>query len=231
MTFPKTVLSYKGYACTLLAVVMFSGCITSKKLDRFIAGQYGNELPKLVKARYDNISVTASLPYNATGLSNTVVKYSHLLPLLFYWQIKRQNICTMNPAIFVNKFTNTISLEAGRWIGPKLGNEKLNLTVEQLPNIFTIDDKGHMIWIVLYAFGWDKMSVRPQPADLVVSYKLSDGDHIVKTGEVSVPDAQQPVGIKMLESWKTATSAFVSGYNYEIAKMSRSCMQELAKEL
>jgi hypothetical protein len=45
--------------------------------------------------------------------------------------------------------------------------------------------KAHMVWVI-YAFGWDKISVQPDSTDLVVSYKVLQNETVVKSGKISI---------------------------------------------
>lgn len=228
---PKGVMSAcKGIAILGLSLIFLSGCITGKKIDKFVSGQYGNQLPHVSKPGNNNITVTSSVPAPFSQISNTVTTTDHFLPLLFYWQGDHKHTCTLNPGIFVNKFTNTISGEARRRLASKLGDEKLELNIEQLPHAFTLGEKWHAVWVI-YLIHWEKTYVRPDTSALVVDYKLMQDNNVVKSGTISVPNGQREARLGMFQSWKNASSSQIAAYNYEILKMSRECIDEVAKAL
>lgn len=218
------------YLFALFTLILISGCFTSR-LNKFVARQYGNEVPPLLKGRKDEITVTSADSFTSNQISTTTTKTTNVLPLLFYWQLDHQIICTLNPGILVNKFTNTLHIDARRELTKELNGRKLDLTIEKLPHVFTFNDKEHMIWVILYAFDWQKVAILPSNNDLVVSYKLLNNDHVVKSGEIMVPDNENKIGLRMFESWKRATSEYLAQYNYNIASMSHVFINELAKEL
>lgn len=218
------------YLFAFLTVILISGCFASR-LNKFVARQYGNELPPLYKDKNNEIIVTSADPFNSNQICSTSTKTSNLLPLLFYWQLDHQTICTLNPGILVNKFTNTIHIDARRELTKELNGRKLELTIEKLPHVFAFNDKEHMIFVILYAFDWQKVSILPSNNDLVVSYKLLDNNNMIKSGEITISDNENKIGLRMFESWKTATSEYLSQYNYSITRMSHTFINELAKEL
>lgn len=171
------------------------------------------------------------MPANFAEISNTTTTTDHFLPLIFYWQGDYKRISTLNPGIFVNKFTNTISGEARRRLAPKLGDEKLELTITQLPHVYTLGNNWHAVWVVLYLIHWDKVYIKPDTENLVVNYKLVKDNNVVKSGAISVQDGQRSQRLHLFQSWKNATLSYISGYNYEIVKMSHACVDKLAKQL
>lgn len=208
----------------------FSSCLTSKKMDRFVSEQYNNQIPKLDKKKTPEIIVTSTIPSVSTDISNTVQKTSKVLPLIIYWQFDYRHTSTLNPAIAINNFTNTITTMASKGLSQKLNGKKLQLTVEQVPNAFALVDKAHIIWII-YAFSWDKIYMEPEFKDLVVSYQLLENDNTVKTGKISIKSNAQNKGVRYFQSWKSATSEYIAEYNASITNMAKSFITKLIEEL
>ena len=208
----------------------FSSCLTSKKMDRFLSEQYNHQLPKLDKKKTPEIIVTSTVPSGPTAISTTVQKTSKVLPLIIYWQFDYRHTSTLNPAIAINYFTNTINSIASKGLSQKLAGKKLQLTVEEVPNAFALVDKAHIIWIV-YAFSWDKIYMEPDFKDLVVSYQLLENDTPVKTGKISIKSSAQNQGIRFFQSWKSATSEYITEYNAGITNMTKSFVTKLIEEL
>lgn len=212
----------------LASIVCFSSCLTSKKMDKFVAEQYGSQLPKQKPNKKADITVTSTFPAD-NDISLTTKKTSHVLPLIVYWQYDYRHTCTLNPQIGVASFSNTVNSMSGK-IGPKLNGAKLELTVEQVPQAFAIVDKGHIVWVV-YAFSWDKIFVQPDAKDLVVSYKLTGNDGNTKTGRITVKNAEHSRNIRFFQSWRSATSEYLTDYNADLASMSKDLMERLMTEL
>lgn len=216
----------------VLVLILFfsSGCLPSEKMDKFVSGQYNNQIPKLDRKRAPEIIVTSPLSSGSTRISNTVQKTSKVLPLLFYWQYDYRHTFTLNPTIAINNFTNTINRMASRGLSEKLSGKKLQLTIEQIPNVFALVDKAHIIWIV-YAFGWDKIYMEPDFKDLVVSYKLVENDNIIKTGRISIKSNARNKGVRFFQSWKSATSEYIAEYNAGVTSMATGFTTKLIEEL
>ena len=220
------------FSALLFTVVVFvsSGCLTSAKLDRYVAQQYNNELPKQKEQKKTGIVITSPLVSDPTVVSNSVQKTSKVLPLIVYWSFDWRHTCTLNPAIALASFSNTLSSASSKAFTQKIAGRRLELSVEQVPAAFAIVDKAHMIWLI-YAFGWDKVYVEPDAKDMVVSYKLVGDDGLAKSGKITVKSQAENKGIRFFQSWKSATSEYLTDYEAGIALMTKSFVNKLTEEL
>ena len=213
------------------AVILFSGCLTGRKMDKYLALQYNNELPKPAKKKNTDITVTSNITFPGSDISNSTNKTSKMLPLLLYWQWEYRVSSTLNPAIGIIRFTNAINSSANRALNNKLQGRKLELTVEQIPASFALVDKSHLIFLVLYAINWEKVYREPETKDLVVSYKLVQTDNTVKTGKISIKNNAKINGLRFFQSWKSATREELADYDANVNKMSRDFVDRLIEEL
>jgi len=211
-------------------VVIFSSCLTSAKMDRYVSSQYNDQLPKRDKKMKADIVVNSTLHSDPDIISMTKQKTSKVVPLIVYWSMDWRHTCTLNPAIPVTAFANTINGLATKGLAQKLNGQRLELTVEQVPNAFAIVDKSHMIWLI-YAISWDKIYVEPDFKDLVVSYKLTGADSVAKSGRITVKSNAENKGIRFFQSWKSATSEHLTDYNSNLTLMTRSFVNKLMEEL
>ena len=220
------------YQAALLFVLIafFSSCLTSKKMDKFVADQYGDQIPAQDKKKKADITVTSGLAGATGNISTTVQKTSKVLPLIVYWQWDYRHTCALNPAIGVNNFSNTVNTLAGKSLSPKLNGKKLELMVEQMPASFALVDKAHLIWII-YAITWDKIYIEPDFKDLVVAYKAPQPDGSFKTGKITIKNAEERTGIRHFQSWKSATSEYLDRYNAGITDMAKIFISKLVAEL
>lgn len=213
--------------CFIISLFSLTGCLTSKKIDSYVAQEYNNEVTKQDKKKKADIAITSSYQSNDSKVSATVPKTSRMLPLLFYWQFDYRHTCSLNPNIAVNKFANTLYTLSAKSLAEKLNGQKLELKVEQVPAAFAIVDKAHIIWLI-YAFGWDKVYIEPDRKDLIVSYKLLQASGIIKTGMITIKNPAQNQGIHQFsESWKSATSDWITGYHNDLANMTKSFVNKL----
>ena len=214
----------------LLCITMLGSCLTPKKMDKYVAEQYGNKIPKQNKNKKADISVTSTLISRTNDISITTKKTSNFLPLIVYWQADYRHICTLNSSIAVNNFSNAVNTMTNKALSDKLAGQRLELTVEQIPTAFALVDKARMIWL-LYAISWEKVYMEPDFKDLVVSYKLIQNDSTVKTGKISVKGDAQNKGLHFFQSWKSATSEYLVNYNTNLQAMSKAFMNQLSEEL
>lgn len=223
----------KQYRNILLAGIIISfcsSCLTLKKLDAFVAEQYGNQVPKLNKKNASNVAVSSALPKTVEAISISKNKTSNVLPLIIYWHYEFRRICELNPDIAVNNFTNSINQASSKTLMQKLEGKKLELTVEQAPVAFSHTEKTNMIFVV-YLISWSRLSVEPDFKDLVVSYKLTNADGSQKTGKIQVKNPMRDKGLRLFQTWKSAISEYITEYNLTINSMAKSFATELAKEL
>lgn len=211
-------------------LMLFTGCFTGKKLDRFVAKQYGNRVPPVSAKTPANISISSTVSSGWSAVSSSGTRTTDFLPLLFYWQWDYQNSCNLNPAIAVNEFTNALDRLARRRLEDQLGIRHLEVTIRQFPHGFVIHDKNHMIWFI-YGFAWEKVTLVPQPEDFVVSYKLTDGNQVVKEGEFDLHNSETAHRFGFFESWRKATSTFLAGYNHDVNDIARQFVDKMEKEL
>jgi hypothetical protein len=112
----------------------------------------------------------------------------------------------------------------------KLNGRRVELAIDQLPNGFSIVDHGHMIWVI-YAFGWDNISIQPVHTDMVVSYKVIQDNGETKNGVITIPDPSRPKDLAMFNSTKRKTWAYLDDYNDNIAVMSKKVIDNLMAQL
>jgi hypothetical protein len=226
-----SLLSYQKrnfFVVCFLSVTLLSGCLTSKKMDKFVAAHYNNQLPK--EKKKTAITVVSKMTYPSEAISTTVQKTSKVLPLIVYWQMDYRHTCTLNPAIAVNQFAATVNTLSSKGLNQKLNGQQLELSIEQIPTAFALVDKAHMIWLV-YAISWDKIYMEPDGKDLVVSYKLLQNDHTEKTGKITVKSTVRNQGLRFFQSWKSATSEHLADYSANITAMSKTFVSRLVEEL
>jgi hypothetical protein len=213
----------------LLCLLIFSSCLTSKNLDKFVAKEYNNELPKANRKPKIDVAVAMANPTTGNAISSTTHTTDKFLPLIIYWKYDHRQTCTLNNAIALANFTNTVNSSATKTLEQKLIGQRLELTVEEIPNAFSIVAKENMIWLI-YAFSWAKVYIEPDQRDLVVYYKVIGSDY-GKDGKITIKNPAKAQGVRWFQSWKSATSEHLSEYNATVTAMTKSFIQQLAQEL
>jgi hypothetical protein len=214
----------------LLSVLFLGSCLTPQKMDKYVAEQYGNRIPKQNKNKKADINVSSTFITPSNDISTTIRKRSNFLPLIVYWQADYRHICTLNSSIAVNNFSNAVNTMTNKALSEKLSGQRLELTVEQIPTAFALVDKERVIWL-LYAISWQKIYMEPDFKDLVVSYKVFQNDTTVKAGKISIKGDAHNKGLRFFQSWKSATSEYLADYNANINSMSKAFMNRLSEEL
>lgn len=213
-------------------VLTLTGCLGPRKINKWVDKHYKEVEPAQKKSPVNYLSVTASLIFPEGPVSITEKKTSDLLPLLFYWQWDYKNTCTLNPKIPIDHFTSeTLAYANKKGLKQKLNGQRVELTVDHIPNVFAIDDKGHLIWVVLYAFGWEALSIQPENKDMVVSYRILQGNVETKKGLITIPNVGKPYYLKMFQSLKKKTWQFLDQYDANIAASGKLVIDQLVTDL
>jgi hypothetical protein len=213
------------------SMIFLSSCLTSKKMDAYISDQYNNEIPKVNKKKQvTDITYSTAFPSTTDNISTTA-PHTKVLPLVLYWVIDSRHTSTLNPGIAATNFSNSVNTMAHKGLMQKLAGRKLQLTVEQAPASFSLVDKTHAIFLVIYAIHWDKVYIEPEVKDLVVSYKLEETDKIIKTGKITIRDMENNKSLRFFQSWKSAVSEQLTNYDSNVTAMTNQFVDKLMQEL
>ncbi len=214
-----------------VSLILFSGCLTSKKMDAYISEQYNNEVPKVNKRKQvAEITFLSTLPATSGNISTTV-PHTKVLPLVVYWVIDSRHTSTLNSGIAAANFANAVNTIAHKGLTQKLNGQKLELSIEQAPASFALVDKTQAIWLLIYAIHWGKVYIEPQVKDLVVSYKLYKEDNSVKTGKITIKNKENNKNLRFFQSWKSAVSEHLADYDSHVTAMSNQFVDQLMEEL
>ena len=213
----------------IISMIFLSSCLTSKKIDTFIADEYNGQIPKIEKKiKPSDITITSINPSTSTNISSTEV-HTKVLPLIVYWSIDYRHTSTLNTQIAVTNFAKAINAPVNKTLLEKLEGQKLELTVEQVPATFALVEKTHVIWLI-YPIHWDKIYIEPTIKDLVVSYKLYKKDGNLKTGSITIKNEEKNKGLRFFQSWKSAISEYIINYDRNIVDMSKQLVNKLLVE-
>lgn len=221
----------KLIAFVLLLSVVAPGCLGPKKIDRWVNNQYAHTLAAPPKIKADYLTVSSPLLTDNTIASTTTKKVTNFLPLIVYWQFDYVNTCTLNPAIPVATFKSTVQAYANsKGLKQKLAGQKIELTIDKIPNTFVLNDRGHVIWVV-YAYSWEHLTFRPDNKDLVVSYKITKDNEPTKNGVITVPNTDKVMNVRFLQTMRAATGQYLDQYNESIKAMTKKVVDQLVTEI
>jgi hypothetical protein len=225
----------KNVSKLILGIVIglfFSSCLTPQKVDKWVSNKYSNfSTPKTIK-KNEQIVINSAINYSRNDFASTTTKEGHLLPLVFYWHWNFFNHCTINPQIPINTLKSTFQTYSVKKLKDKIGNNKLELTIEKIPHEFEIHDNEKMIYVILYAISWGSVYLEPKHEDLVVSYKLVDNDgKEIKQGELIEASTINGFTLQYLKSLKRSTAEYLSNYDTHIGVMSKHIIDKLINDL
>ena len=216
----------------LAALTLFlSSCLGPAKINKWVDNHYGESLNASSKTKADYIAVTSPLVTADLKASETKKQVKNVLPLLFYWQFDYVNTCILNPKIPVNNFRSAVQAYANsKGLKQKLNGQKIELSVDKMPNVFVLNDRSHMVWVI-YAFGWDNISFRPDNQELVVSYKITKDNVETGKGVVTIPNTDKVLGLRFLQSVHKATDKYLDQYNENIKTMSKVAVDKIIADV
>lgn len=219
-----------GRSILMFTICIFiSGCYGPRKVNSWVSDKYGTTLNSKVKIKDDYLSISSRLITKDPAASSTVKKTKHVLPLLFYWKLDYMNTCTLNPKIPINTFIATFQSYANsKGLKSKLNGQKIAITIEKMPNVFVINDKAQIVWVI-YAFGWDIFSITPESSDMVVSYRILKDNSEIKKGVITTTDANK--AMTHLRFVKSGTLEYFAQYDENIKAMTKKVAEKIMAEL
>jgi hypothetical protein len=214
----------------VVAVLLLPGCISSKKYASYISAYYKKSDTATASAP-PAIPVTLRTPSSFDSVANVTKGESYFIPAIFYWGAKQSFHCEMNadiPAGVVSKTFNKYAETDG--LNKKLNGRRLELTIDALPTRFFYSQNTDVIFILIYAVTMGKQSILPENTSLAITYKIYDGQQLVKEGKLEAKDENQPLN-NIAKSTRKITVAYLRQYTQSVTQMSQQCLSQLVAEL
>jgi hypothetical protein len=231
--YQKLLMNQKLYSTLfiLTSVVVLTGCLGPRIVNKWVAHQY-DEVPSPAKNLNDYMTVKSLLTKEGNAVSTTERSRAKVLPLLLYWHWYYKNESNIHPLIPENNFTKTVLSYGNKHLKHKLEGQKIELTLEEIPNNFILDDEGQVFWVILYAITIEKMSIKPSKNNLVVSYRVIQPDQTVtKSGSITVDNPDKDVAFGPFQSIKKRTWRYLSDYDDMITVMSKTAVDKIVVEI
>lgn len=221
----------KTLALFCFITISLTSCLTTKRLDKFVAKQYNNEIPAYNKSKESAVTIKANIADPVSGISFTQHEGKKFLPLLFYWESQYAKACRLNSQIFANTFAGNLQAQYGSQIAQKLGGQKIELTIENVPRGFNFEIREYFIFFIVGYYTAERVGIDAEPSDLVVSYRTIGNGTTVKTGRIIVKNTISTRPVRFFQTWKSAAAEFIKDYNSEIPIMTKSFAKSLLQEL
>ena len=125
-----------------------------------------------------------------------------------------------------------ISYANSKGLRQKLNRQKLELSVDKLPNAFAWKSVDHIIFLVLYYIHWEQIFFQPQKQDITVTYRLLKDNEETKKGTIIIKDINQKLYLKFFQfSGKKFIGRYLDQHNTNIQTMSKELVDKLIIEL
>lgn len=228
----NTVYNTIKLSLAFVCIVAFSCCSSMKNMDRLIAREYGDAPVNPIKKKSDYIAVQTNLIVKDSKPSLTVKEKRKMLPLFFYWNWDYLNLITLNPNIPIASFNTTILSYANtKGLKDKLNGRKIELSIDSIPNLFSIEDKGWLVYVILGHFGNEVITINPHNKNLVVSYNILQDNIATKTGVINIDNHDPRIRRKFFQGSKKMTKIYLGSYDENIKLMSKKVIDALMLEL
>lgn len=212
-------------------IVSFSGCIGPKKMDKWIADQYG-ETTTSNKSKADYFTITSPLLTSDDKTSNSTKNTKRILPLIFYWEVDYQVHSTLNPKVPMNLFVSAFTIYAkSKNLKEKLDGQKLEMTINKMPTSFSFNDDFRDINLLLIQINWEKIYILPEKADMSIAYTLTKDNKEIKTGVINIADPNEIKEKTYFKKMKTATIEYLTQYEENIKSMAKYAVDKILVEL
>jgi len=216
-----------------ISLAVSTSCINTKKVNSWIDKEYEGSFPSKLKTS-DYITLKNEAPVivspNKTAITNKGKR--KILPALVYWHWEYSAISTLNNNIpFNNLNASIITYANAKNLRQKLNGQRLELSIQKIPVTFSLADKGGLVFLLLYYFGWENFYVIPEKDDLVVSYKLFKDTTETKQGTISIASKDKEVAQKIFQGTKKMLWQYLDKYNDNVKLMGKDVVDKLIEEL
>ena len=180
-------LNFTSGLCLLLALTTLSGCLSTRKMSQVVAEKLNEEAITEEIRMPDYLMVKTILPANEFERVHTKRITSYFIPLLFFnaWQHTLE--CKIGNAFYVDIFKDILIQKAEEnQIRNILGDKKLEITIESLPNSFRYNNEGLIMYLIYVTSYSTSESIYHFENEFSVSFQVIDNNTPVKSGNHSL---------------------------------------------
>jgi hypothetical protein len=214
----------------LFIISAFFLFISSKKYASFISGYYAKKDTSAV-ATIPAIKIMPGMSSAFDSVARVDKGDTYFIPALFYWGVKQSFACELNAHLPTSTFINTFYRYAdSSGLNNKINGQRLEITIDSMPNRFLYSSKQDIIFLVLYAVTITNQSVYPHSNSLAISYKLYHGGTVTKQGKIVVENNEQAY-TNNVKSTRKVTWIYLNQYERNMRMLTRQCISKLVNEL
>jgi len=173
----------KIYSLLLIVAAFFlTACMSTHDFSNVVKSKLGVYVHMPEKNQVDNVVIiTDKLHFDDSAVVVRKQK-SYFIPAIVYWQKVNTLSCDINNRYFVNMFSDVFKDAVSEFHMKKyLGFRRLEVSIESVPSSFIYSDKFYGVF-ALICFSLYSENIRPAESQIKVTYRILDGDKVVKTG-------------------------------------------------
>lgn len=213
-------------------VYLLSSCasVSPRKIDSVVETKYNHGNQKELGTQKGAFVVKMSDSSKTFDRASvTKAKKNSEQNLLVFNKYQHLNVCNINKEIPLNNIRKTVEeFGAKKHLAEKLNGMTLELTVSTVPHRFSQVDNG---WKAAFGLlGSDNVFIKPEKANLVVTYRIMDGNMEAKRGTITIPNADEEFE-ETVSASKNATQRYLEQYDASIQSMGKQLVKQLMTEL
>lgn len=215
----------------LLASALLSGCLTARKMDKWVDSHYAGR-PTAKAKDQPHFTVVAPPTNSADPASKTERLKGSFLPLLFYWQWNLTMHTELNAQIGYSDLRAALLAQANaKSVKEALGGGSLELQIRQVPHSFGLRDKGFMVFVLLAYFGSERVWFEPGMEELQVSYRWHKDGAADKNGMIRMANPDKPIMHKQFQSLKKLTGRYLENHDAQVRALGKEVVARIVQEL
>lgn len=175
---------------TAFGALFLISCST-KKLNQSVAKYYPYYEDYATSDSTDLVVVKPNKKFIATQQSSYVRQVKNVfIPAILFWKWNRLYKCDLDKKQELQKLCSDIKADCYKYkLDSVLIDQKLELTIEEIPTSFAYQDKGFtFIYLYGYFYKYTKITFPMIKENLVVTYKLYSKNNLIKEGTISIAD-------------------------------------------
>jgi len=216
------------YGILLFTVVFFASCVSTEKYQQIVTSKVRESLAIKPTTKNENLYISVqNLPASDSLVNVKRIKY-YFIPAIVFWAYENTLKCELSPRSVGEKIAYLIA--ADPLLSEKLIGQKLEISIEAVPNVFIYSNKGFGMFLLFYAFSSGSETLMTFGDDLKINYWISATGKDTKKGSIKVADQTEKFS-NIMKSTKKFTWFFLNEYDNSLENMSHECALILLREL
>lgn len=164
------------------ATLFLTACMSTHDFSNTVKSKLGTYVGMPEKKQGDNVVIITDKLHFIDSAVVVRKQKSYFIPAIIYWQKVNVLGCDINNRYFVNLFSDVFKDAVSEFqIKKYLGSRRLEINLESVPSSFIYSDKFYGVF-TLICFSLYSENIRPAESQIKITYRIFDGDQVVKTG-------------------------------------------------